>query len=137
MSRRALVAAAAGLLVLVFAARAIVSLRQKSLTVDEEIHIPSGLLALRAHDFRISPEHPPLSKTICALPLLALDLDLALDEPAFEAARTDVAKEWEWARAVLYRANAGRLDEIAFLARLPMVLMGALLCLCVFFFARD
>ncbi len=135
--RRAGTAVAAALLLGVFAARAILSLSEKSLTVDESAHIPAGLSYWRTGDFRICIEHPPLAKMIATVPLLFLDLDLATDDPTYEPALSDVERVWEWSRVFWYRANADRVDEITFLARLPMVLLGVLFCLLVFFFARD
>jgi Flp pilus assembly protein TadD len=62
------------LFIVVFSLISIGSLRQKSPTVDEPIHLLSGYASLKWGDYRANPEHPPLAKLWAALPLLALDI---------------------------------------------------------------
>ncbi|MCP3980071.1 MAG: hypothetical protein GY716_12265 [bacterium] len=58
----------AGLLAVFLVAGAF-SLTRDSATFDETAHLPAGLSYLDRHDFRMNPEHPPLSKAWAALPL--------------------------------------------------------------------
>lgn len=51
-------------LVLLATARSAVGTRLDSLTVDEPWHIVAGVEYLRANDFRLNPEHPPLVKLV-------------------------------------------------------------------------
>jgi 4-amino-4-deoxy-L-arabinose transferase-like glycosyltransferase len=54
-----------------------------SATNDEGVHLAAGYTALRQRDFHLSPEHPPLARMLCALPLLLLHLSApALDPQA-------------------------------------------------------
>ena len=47
--------------------------RQLSQTADEATHLYSGYRALKCGDFTVSPEHPPLAKTIAAATLLPMN----------------------------------------------------------------
>ncbi|MBI3451087.1 MAG: hypothetical protein HY049_19510, partial [Acidobacteria bacterium] len=76
-SRRSHALAVAALLAL-FAVAAFLSSREDSATFDETAHIAAGYSALDARDFRLNPEHPPLAKVWCAIPLL-FDRELAAD----------------------------------------------------------
>ncbi len=51
---------------------------------DEAGHITAGYSALVTGDFRISPDHPPLARYLCALPLLFFKPDLRTDDPAWK-----------------------------------------------------
>ncbi|MBN1354730.1 glycosyltransferase family 39 protein [bacterium] len=64
------------------------SLKIKSPTADEKIHLAGGYASLITGDFRIDPEHPPLIKQIAALPLLVSRPHLPLDHPAWAAGDT-------------------------------------------------
>lgn len=66
--------ASIALFIVVFSLISIGSLRQKSPTVDEPIHLLSGYASLKWGDYRANPEHPPLAKLWAALPLLALEI---------------------------------------------------------------
>lgn len=66
--------ASIALFIVLFSLISIGSLRQKSPTVDEPIHLLSGYASLKWGDYRANPEHPPLAKLWAALPLLALDI---------------------------------------------------------------
>ena len=54
----------------VFIALTVGSYTQKSATADEPQHLTAGYTALRLHDYRIDPEHPPFLRMLAALPLL-------------------------------------------------------------------
>jgi predicted membrane-bound dolichyl-phosphate-mannose-protein mannosyltransferase len=49
------------------------SSRELSLTPDEATHLYSGYRYLKCRDFTVSPEHPPLAKSVAAAPLLAMN----------------------------------------------------------------
>jgi hypothetical protein len=78
---RRLAPAALALLILVYLALAIGSARQKSVTVDELGHLPSGLYFLATGDPRYSSLNPPLVNALSALPVLLLDLEHPLTPP--------------------------------------------------------
>jgi len=61
------------LLLIVFAFSVASSMRQKSLTSDEPIHLAAGYSYWKMpRDDRLNPEHPPLVKKISALPFVLL-----------------------------------------------------------------
>jgi hypothetical protein len=62
-------AAVAGFLIL-----AVGNIVTTSPTSDETAHLVAGYSYLTQHDFRLNPEHPPLLKSIAALPLLAMKI---------------------------------------------------------------
>ena len=70
-----------GLLLLVYGALAAGSVRQKSITVDELGHLPSGLYFLQTGDARYATLNPPLVNALSALPVLFLDLEHAPSPP--------------------------------------------------------
>ena len=63
------------LLLLLYLAMAVGSARQKSVTVDELGHLPSGVYFLKTGDPRYAALNPPLVNSLAALPVLLLDLD--------------------------------------------------------------
>ena len=118
--------AAAG--VAVYVALAVSSLRTQSATFDEGSHLPAGYTYLKLGDHRLNPEHPPLVKTLAALPLLFIDVTLKPDDEAWALRR-----QWEFGKRFLYRWNDA--DRLLFWGRLPIVGLGALLGLSVFCWA--
>ena len=80
----------AATLIALMLALQIASMLDESQTWDEGIHLLAGYAYLRTGTYTVSPEHPPLGRILCALPLLALDLDLPtapLTPPGLDAAR--------------------------------------------------
>ncbi len=125
--------AAAGLLVC-FAAQAVFSMRQKSVTVDEITYITAGYYHLRTGDFHYNMTNPPLAKVAAALPLLPLD-------PALPAIEGDpdtwnAIEEWQYARRFFYD-NRVDADRMLFAARLPFVGLGVILGALVFVWTRE
>ena len=70
-----------GSLVALYLVLAIGSARQKSVTVDELGHLPSGVYTLTTGDLRFASLNPPLLNVLSALPVLALDLAKPLEAP--------------------------------------------------------
>ena len=70
ISRRVLEAGVVLLFGAVFAATVISFSRSASPTFDEVAFLPAGYSYLRWDDYRLSPDHPPLTKQLAALPLL-------------------------------------------------------------------
>jgi len=48
------------------------SVRQNSITWDEDDHIYAGYMSWEHADFGLNPEHPPLVKMLATVPLLKL-----------------------------------------------------------------
>jgi 4-amino-4-deoxy-L-arabinose transferase-like glycosyltransferase len=73
LNRTAVVAGVVALLSILVLQLAL-SIRQDSITWDEDDHIFAGYMSLKTGDFGLNPEHPPLVKMLAALPLLSMDL---------------------------------------------------------------
>jgi hypothetical protein len=115
--------------VAVYGALAISSMRRQSATFDEGSHLPAGYTYLKLGDHRLNPEHPPLMKALAALPLLFMDVTIKPDDEAWALRR-----QWEFGKRFLYRWNDA--DRLLFRGRLPIVALGALLGVSVFFWTR-
>lgn len=87
------------------------------MSVDEMPGIGSGYRYLVYSDYRLMPEHPPLSKLLAALPLAFLDLKVP-DPPQGDA-------QIPWSDAFIHDANRDR--PIVAWARLPIVGLALLL----------
>jgi hypothetical protein len=72
------------LLLAVLAAVQIASMRLESETMDESYHLAAGYSYLLTGDYRLSPEHPPLGRILCALPLLWLQPHLPLEDQSWK-----------------------------------------------------
>jgi hypothetical protein len=126
--------AAAAMLIAVFVGLATSSLLSESQTSDEAIHLAAGFAYITRADFYLNPEHPPLAKEIAALPLLLLDVKLPFDHPSWKAAHAG-AFQLPLGEQFLYH-NGTRFETILTAGRMPIVCLGAALCLTVFVLAR-
>ncbi|MGA2328150.1 MAG: glycosyltransferase family 39 protein [Bryobacteraceae bacterium] len=75
---------ATGLLLMAMAAAQVTSVLQETQTWDEGIHLAAGYSYLKTGDYKLNREHPPLFKLLCALPLLALDPRLPLEDASWK-----------------------------------------------------
>ncbi len=128
-SRPVLAWSLALLLVLIHTALLIGSLRQKSITLDEPEYLYTGTLQWRERNFLNNP-HPPLMKYLVSLPLLGLDLVLPPGPR-----QTELGPDWNSATR-FYHLNRTDMRTMLTLARLPVVLLTALLGLFLFGVAR-
>lgn len=119
----------AGILLAAFLSLTVAATRQKSMVTDEMVTFLPGYAYLRTGDFRLTFEHPPLSKYIAAVPLLFLNPDLPLDHPAWREANAPVLGSY-----FIYhnRVDAGR---IIFWGRMGIVACGFLLGILVYLWA--
>lgn len=113
--------------------------RWKSPTTDEPPHIAAGLSYFVTHQiFRADPQHPPLVKELSALSLMAAgirwphtaDADYLVngDDPA-----RVFGLDWVIGNDLI-RANP---DRVLFWARLPMILLAALLGVLLYVWGRQ
>ncbi len=114
-----------------FIALTVGSYTQKSATVDEPQHLTAGYTVLRLHDYRIDPEHPPLLRMWAALPLLAMP-GVRIDT---NVASWSTADQWEFSHHFLYEVNDA--DRLLYRARFMTVVLGILLGILVFCWARE
>src|SRR5208283_4407513 len=117
--------------VVAFTALTVGSYTQKSATVDEPQHLTAGYAALRLHDYRIDPEHPPFLRMWAALPLLAMpDVRIDTNRPSWST-----VDGWEFSHHFLYELNDA--DHLLYRARFMTVVLGILLGILVFSWARE
>ena len=57
-----------GAMLILFSAQALLSMRLKSVTVDEIMYIAAGYYHLRTGDFQLNMTNPPLMKVVSAAP---------------------------------------------------------------------
>jgi MFS family permease len=115
-----------GVLLAAFAAQCLLSMRQMSPTSDEVPHLTAGYVYLKTGDYKLNDEHPPAIKLLAALPLLALDLDLNLEQPSWRDNR-----EWAFGEHFINQ-NKVPPQRIIFWGRIPMVLLGLALGLAIY-----
>ena len=77
----------------------------------------------------MNPDHPPLVRRLAALPLLFLDVKWDGEDLAWKTGRP-----WEFGKRFLFRWNDA--ETLLFWGRLPILALGALLLLTLFFFVR-
>ena len=108
--------------VLIFLGQGFAFIEANSQTFDEAIHLAAGYSYLVTGDFRLNIEHPPLSKELAALPvLLRYQLPFNPDPDLWKE-----AEGWRIGRDFLYKSAIPH-DDILFLARIPNLLLGAVL----------
>ncbi len=115
----------------VFIALTVGSYTQKSATADEPQHLTAGYTALRLHDYRIDPEHPPFLRMWAALPLLMMS-DVRLDT---NNVSWPTGQDWSFSHHFLYETNDA--DHLLYRARFMTVVLGIVLGLLIFSWARE
>jgi 4-amino-4-deoxy-L-arabinose transferase-like glycosyltransferase len=127
-NRTAVVAGVAALLTVLVLQLAF-SIRQESITWDEQDHVYAGYMSLKTGDFGLNPEHPPLVKMLAALPLLSMDLKVPpLQGREFKHEAFLNGKEFVFSNDA---------DKLLFRARMAASLLTVLLALLVFLAARE
>ncbi len=96
-------------------------MRGKSATFDEVAHLPAGYSYLRTQSVKINPQHPPLIKELCALPLLFMDLKMPVDEQALRTGNPSLVYQWRFGKQFLFSQDA---DRILFWGRVPAVFLS-------------
>ena len=120
------------LLIGIMAVRFFVSVRNTALVTDEFVHIPAGYVYLKAQRFDLNPEHPPLVKTLSALPLMILNPQLPGD-PRHEK---DWTRWFKFCMDFFYQAGEKARNVITW-ARVPIILLSCLLAWLVFSWAKT
>lgn len=121
----------------VFIALTVSSYTRESATWDEPQHVVTGYCALRFHDYRTDPEHPPFLRLWAALPRLAMDdvkVDLRMIDQTDPMTWT-AGGQFFFCHDVLYVANDA--DRLLYPARFMIVLLGVLLGVLLFCWARE
>jgi hypothetical protein len=126
--------AVAALLLLIFLAELAFSVRQQSLTWDEDDHIFAGYMSWKTADFGFNPEHPPLVKALAAIPLLPMNLKV----PPLKGLASFKDETYFDGRDLIF-GNGGEAgaDRIIFRARMAAAALSLALGLLVFLAARE
>ncbi|MBD3238694.1 MAG: phospholipid carrier-dependent glycosyltransferase [Candidatus Moranbacteria bacterium] len=98
------------------------SIWNESAIRDEMPHIVAGYSYLTRFDYRINPEHPPLVKQLCALPLLLMEVNFPDHLPAW---RENVNDQWELGDRFLYKSG-NNADRMLFWGRIPVIILTIL-----------
>lgn len=107
-------------------------------TSDEPPHILSGYVFLRyGHNF-IDPEHPLLTKSLAAVPLLFQNVAVDLTDPNYTQQRyiTDTGRMFDTSRNFLI-FDGNNPDQILFWSRLPMIILTAVFGIVIFLISRK
>ncbi len=122
----------------IFITLAVSSYVRESATWDEPQHLVAGYSALRFHDYRTDPEHPPFIRMWAALPLLVMD-GIKFDLPPAISSSTPAAwvmgRQFFFCHGTLYVANDA--DRLLYTARFMIVLLGVLLGVLLFCWALE
>ena len=104
---------------------------QKSAAFDEQFHLTAGYTYAQTGDARLANNHPPLMGLIASLPLLTQDnIHLPLEHPSWEDGnRFLFSDQFFW-----YAGN--QTQAMLESARIPIILVGVLLLLTIFSWAR-
>jgi hypothetical protein len=116
-----------------FLAQSFLASRVKSPTFDETTHIAAGLSYVETGEIRANPQHPPLLKTIAGLSLLLAGVRLP-DIPETRQMIGGAGGENAVGRAVISRNGP---DRVMFWARLPFILLSAMLGLLIYLWGRK
>jgi hypothetical protein len=125
--RRWAARAAIACLLAVFAAQAWIAALRDSVTIDEFVHLPVGIHALRTGDFSLDPINPPHTRMLAALAVLPFS-------PRF--APPPDASDWQLGYHLM-QANAARYQELFLPARAVIIALTLLLGLLVALWARE
>ena len=120
-----------------FIALTVTSYVQKSATWDEPQHVIAGYTALKLHDYRTDPEHPPFLRMWAALPSLARDdikMDVSVIDKTDPIAWTGML-QFEFCHLLLYVLNGA--GSLLYTARFMIVLLGVLLGILLFCWTRE
>lgn len=120
------------LLLAAFAILCLHGLVWDSPTVDEFTHLPVGVFYLKTGDLDLAARTPPLIKLLAALPVLPLDPQVRTAKPLRESAW------YPWLLGTDFMQRNGAIyDRLFLLGRLPIVLLGLLMGILVYLWARD
>lgn len=122
---------AAGLLLLAMGASQVTSVLRETQTWDEGIHLAAGYSYLKTGNYKLNPEHPPLFKLLCALPLLALDPRLSVEDKSWRE-----GDQAEFGDVFLYQ-NRVSPEKLLFYARAVTIALTLLLGLVVALWTRQ
>lgn len=112
------------------------AMRQTSTTFDEIVMMAGGARGYETGKWNIAPEHPPLTQYLYGLPIYLAQPSYP-DESEVPASTQDaMGYRYLYAQQFFWRSGNDP-ERLAFLGRLPAVLMALLLVAAVYGFART
>jgi hypothetical protein len=127
----------AGLLIAIFVFQSLSASLQKSPVFDEPPHIASGLSYLETRVFHANLQHPPLLKEMSAIFLMAAGIHWPkspLADALIRGGPQSDKVEWPIGMNIIHDDGA---DRVLFWARLPFILLGALLGWLIYWWGRE
>ena len=127
----------AGVLIAIFLFQSLSASLQKSPVFDEAPHIASGLSYLETRVFHANLQHPPLLKEMSAIFLMAAGIrwpKSPLAEALVRGGPEGDKLEWPIGVNIIHDYGA---DRVLFWARLPFILLGALLGWLIYWWGRE
>ncbi len=118
-------------LLVLFVLQVVLTSRQMSPGFDEVAILPVGYVFLKTGQWHLVREHPPLIFALSALPLLALDPRLNLNDPSWIQPGSNI---WRSGATFLMANDA---DRLLFWGRLPTLLLAILLGYVIYRWARE
>src|SRR3989344_56910 len=113
---------------------AITSFWNDSLIVDEIPHVGSGYGYVKALDYRLNPEHPPLAKALATAPLLFLDLKQNAFQTKFWL--QDINGQWDFGRFLIFQSGNDA-SLIAKAVKFPMLIFFMIAAWLVYFWTKK
>lgn len=118
------------LLLVVFTFRVFCEIKQKSVTIDEFVHLPAGYYYLKTGDFDLFRIHPPFIQMLCAAPLLFKDINFRYDS------NWQQSNNWIFGYEFML-SNSQDYHEIFETSRLVTLGLSVLLGLIIFCWAKE
>jgi hypothetical protein len=124
----------AGVLITAFLLQLFLAGSVKSPVFDEPPHIAAGLSYLETGKFVANLQHPPLLKELAALSLLAAGVRWPDSPEARALVAGNAGLEWPIGNSII---SANGPDRVMFWARLPFILLAALLGVLIYLWGRK
>src|SRR3989344_4535684 len=113
---------------------AVSSFWNDSLIVDEIPHVGSGYSYVKALDYRLNPEHPPLAKALATIPLLFLNLTQDAFRTKFWL--QDINGQWDFGRFLIFQSG-NNAELITKTVKFPMLVFFVLSAFLIYKWARK
>jgi len=117
-------------LFIIFSFRILAEIREKSVTTDESVHLPSGYYYLKTGDFDLFRIHPPFIQMLCATPLLWKNIQFRNNS------NWQLINNWVFGYDFML-SNAREYQEIFGISRLVILGLSILLGLMIYGWAKE
>ncbi|CAN5695884.1 hypothetical protein BH23GEM10_BH23GEM10_17720 [soil metagenome] len=114
----------------------VAAMLRTSTTFDEIVMVAGGARGYETGDWHLVPEHPPLVQYIYGLPVYVAGALYPDESGVSDELRTDMGYRYLYARKFYWLAGNDP-ERIAFLGRLPAVLIALTLVTLAFLYARN